>query len=85
MADKQKVKIDSIHIYDKALDWHRHFEKINGLEVPWEVYEEEALKKFEAVVEDPMADLKSLRQDGKMKVYQDQLDALLSKADITKS
>ncbi|GKE04661.1 hypothetical protein Tco_1396679, partial [Tanacetum coccineum] len=37
----------------------------NGLEVPWERYEE-VLKTFGAV-EDPMAHLKNLRQDGTIK------------------
>nr|GEX98160.1 gypsy/Ty3 retroelement polyprotein [Tanacetum cinerariifolium] len=48
-------------------------------------YEEEALKRFRAVVEDPIADLKNLRQTSTIKVYQDQFDVLLSKLDITES
>ncbi|GJT56679.1 hypothetical protein Tco_0991733 [Tanacetum coccineum] len=42
VANNQKVEIASIHLYDKALDWHI-FKKMNGLEVPWERYEEEIL------------------------------------------
>ncbi|GKD19667.1 putative mitochondrial protein, partial [Tanacetum coccineum] len=38
-----------------------------------------------AVVEDPVADLKNLRQTSTIKVYQDQFDVLLSKLDITES
>ncbi|GJX29422.1 transposon ty3-I gag-pol polyprotein [Tanacetum coccineum] len=62
-----------------------HFIKRNGLEVPCERYEKEGLKSFRAVVEDPMADLKNLMQNGTIKVYQDPFDALLSKVDITES
>nr|GEY23607.1 hypothetical protein [Tanacetum cinerariifolium] len=38
-----------------------------------------------AVVEDPMTDLKNLKQTSTIKVYQDEFDALLSKVDITES
>ncbi|GJS01327.1 reverse transcriptase domain-containing protein [Tanacetum coccineum] len=85
VADNQKVKIASIHLHDKALDWHRNFERRNGLEVTWEKYSEEVLQRFGSFVEDPMADLKNLRQTSTIKVYQDQFDALLSKVDITES
>ena len=33
VAANQKVPIASIRLYDKALDWHRHFERRNGVEV----------------------------------------------------
>ncbi|GJU46257.1 retrotransposable element Tf2 [Tanacetum coccineum] len=85
VADNQKVKIASIHLHDKALDWHRNFERRNGLEVTWERYSEEVLQRFGPIVEDPMADLKNLRQTSTIKVYQDEFDALLSKVDITES
>ncbi|GJU29374.1 ty3-gypsy retrotransposon protein [Tanacetum coccineum] len=71
VADNQKVKIASIHLHDKALDWHRNFERRNG--------------RFGPIVEDPMADLKNLRQTSTIKVYQDEFDALLSKVDIAES
>ncbi|GJS89213.1 gypsy/ty3 retroelement polyprotein [Tanacetum coccineum] len=32
VAENQKVRIASIHLHDKALDWHRNFERRNGLE-----------------------------------------------------
>ncbi|GJT31209.1 reverse transcriptase [Tanacetum coccineum] len=85
VAENQKVKIASIHLYDKALDWHRNFERRHGLEVTWERYSEEVLNRFGAVVKDPTANLKNLRKTSTIKVYQDQFDALLSKVDITES
>ncbi|GJT99565.1 hypothetical protein Tco_1109904 [Tanacetum coccineum] len=36
VSDNQKVRIALIHLYEKALDWDRHFERRNGLEVTWE-------------------------------------------------
>ncbi|GKD94419.1 hypothetical protein Tco_1374256 [Tanacetum coccineum] len=44
------VRIASIHLYDKALDWHRNFERRNGLEVTWEskvdITESQAISMF---------------------------------------
>nr|GEV12055.1 putative mitochondrial protein [Tanacetum cinerariifolium] len=75
--------------HDDVKGWiyrcNQHFERRNGLEVTWKRYANEVLKRFRAVVEDPMTDLKNLRQTNTIKVYQDQFDALLSKVDITKS
>ncbi|GJZ83951.1 transposon ty3-I gag-pol polyprotein [Tanacetum coccineum] len=63
------------------------FPKFNGDDVKGWIYRysEEVLKRFGAIVEDPVAILKNLRQTSKIKVYQDQFDALLSKVDITES
>ncbi|GKA21595.1 reverse transcriptase, partial [Tanacetum coccineum] len=73
------------HLNDKALDWHRNFERRNGLEVTWERYSEEVLQRYGPIMEDPMADLKNLRQTSTIKIYQDEFDALLSRVDITES
>ncbi|GJV00541.1 putative nucleotidyltransferase, ribonuclease H, partial [Tanacetum coccineum] len=51
VAGNQKVKIASIHLHDKALDWHRNFERRNGLEVTWEKYLEEVYQdQFDALL-----------------------------------
>nr|GEZ92871.1 retrovirus-related Pol polyprotein from transposon 297 family [Tanacetum cinerariifolium] len=57
----------------------------NGLEETWERYLEEVLQRFGPIVEDPMTDLKNLKQTSTIKVYQYEFDALLSKVDITDS
>nr|GEW64266.1 putative mitochondrial protein [Tanacetum cinerariifolium] len=37
-SDADKVTLISIHLYDKALFWHRQFVRIHGTNVSWEVY-----------------------------------------------
>nr|GEX01561.1 retrotransposable element Tf2 [Tanacetum cinerariifolium] len=58
---------------------------MNGLEVTWERYSKEVHERFGPIVEDPMADLKNLKQTSTIKVYQDEFDGLFSKVDITES
>nr|GEV64019.1 retrovirus-related Pol polyprotein from transposon 297 family [Tanacetum cinerariifolium] len=58
--EDDKVKIVSIHLYDKALAWHLQFLKTHGETMVWNVYEEGILKRFGTVNEDPMAELKNL-------------------------
>ncbi|GKF84256.1 hypothetical protein Tco_0249154, partial [Tanacetum coccineum] len=48
-----KVKIASIHLHDKALSWHQQFVKLQGENVVWIVYEEDILKRFGPINEDP--------------------------------
>ncbi|GJV27196.1 integrase, catalytic region, zinc finger, CCHC-type containing protein [Tanacetum coccineum] len=77
VSDEEKVRLASIHLYEKALTWHRQFEKINGDLVTWEVYEEEIYKRFGPYYEDPMEEIKNLRQNGTVPDYQDQFEALM--------
>ncbi|GJX68274.1 reverse transcriptase [Tanacetum coccineum] len=77
MDDEEKVRLASIHLYDKALAWHRQFEKINGDVVTWEVYEAAIYKRFGPCYEDPMEEIKNLRQNGTVPEYQDQFKALV--------
>ncbi|GKD51287.1 hypothetical protein Tco_1280263, partial [Tanacetum coccineum] len=58
--EEDKIKMVSIHLYDKALAWNLQFVKAHGGTVMWNVYEESILKRFGAVNEDPMAQLKNL-------------------------
>nr|GFA13297.1 gypsy/Ty3 retroelement polyprotein [Tanacetum cinerariifolium] len=58
---KDKVKIVSIHLHDRALIWYLQFVKIHEDKVTWNVYEEAIVKRFGPLNEDPMAQLKNLR------------------------
>ncbi|GJR83057.1 hypothetical protein Tco_0153842 [Tanacetum coccineum] len=69
VPDGDKIKIVSIHLYDKALAWHLQFIRAHGETVGWDVYEEGILKRFGVVNEDPMAELKNLRYGSNMKEY----------------
>ncbi|GJR79839.1 gypsy/ty3 retroelement polyprotein [Tanacetum coccineum] len=51
-----KIKLVSIHLYDRALTWHLQFIKTHGEAVTWAEYEEVMLKRFGDANEDPMAE-----------------------------
>nr|GEX13669.1 hypothetical protein [Tanacetum cinerariifolium] len=80
-----EVRLASIHLYDKALAWHRQFEKINGDVVTWEIYEAAIYKRFGPCYEDRMEEIKNLRQNGTVTDYQDQFEALVSRVELTES
>ncbi|GJU22229.1 retrotransposable element Tf2 [Tanacetum coccineum] len=48
VADNQKVRLVSMHIFDKALNWHKQFIRENCENVQWTVYERE--EQFEALM-----------------------------------
>ncbi|GJZ45547.1 retrotransposon-related protein [Tanacetum coccineum] len=75
----------SMHLYDKALEWHKQFLKIHGENVLWPDYEKEILARFSNVFEDPMVELKNLKQECEVQVYQDQIEVLLNRLDLTES
>ncbi|GKB99560.1 putative cytochrome P450 [Tanacetum coccineum] len=79
VAANQKVRLVSMHMFDKALNWHKQFVRKYGEEVDWNVYEREVRKRFDPVFEDPMVDLKNLKQVTSVQLYQEQFEALLNK------
>ncbi|GJU39438.1 reverse transcriptase [Tanacetum coccineum] len=83
--DNVKVKLASIHLYDKALAWHKQFEKVNGEFASWELYETTIYKRFGPCYEDPMEEIKNLRQEGTVSDYQDKFEALISRVELTES
>ncbi|GKE88747.1 gypsy/ty3 retroelement polyprotein, partial [Tanacetum coccineum] len=85
VSDVEKVRLASIHLYDKALAWHRQFEKIHGELVTWELYETEIYKRFGPCYEDPMEEIKNLSQSGTVPEYQDKFEALISRVELTES
>nr|GEV13224.1 hypothetical protein [Tanacetum cinerariifolium] len=75
----------SIHLYDKALACHLQFVMAHGDTMMWNVYEESILKRFRAVNEDPVAELKILRYGTNMKDYHSQFEQLITQVDIIES
>ncbi|GJU95853.1 glycoside hydrolase, catalytic domain-containing protein [Tanacetum coccineum] len=78
MAD-QKVRLLSVHLFDKALLWQRQFLKIHGDNVTWPVYRDAIVQRFGTVFDDPMSELKNVKYDNSAKDYQDKFDDLLSR------
>ncbi|GKA34796.1 gypsy/ty3 retroelement polyprotein [Tanacetum coccineum] len=85
VREEDKVKIVSIHIYDRALAWHLQFVRAYGENVTCLVYKEAILNRFREVNEDPMAELKNLRYKTTMKQYQSDFETLLNQVEITKA
>ena len=85
VSDEDKVKLVSIHMYDRALAWHLQFIKTYGEAVAWQVYEEAVLKRFGEVNEDPLAELKNLRYKTTMKQYQSDFETLLTQVTLTEA
>ncbi|GJV47826.1 reverse transcriptase [Tanacetum coccineum] len=82
MHDEDKVRVASIHLYDKALAWHIQFVKIYRETMTWELYESEIHRRFRACYEDPMEEIKNLKQTGIVPDYQDKLEALMSRMEL---
>ncbi|GJU92132.1 hypothetical protein Tco_1304555 [Tanacetum coccineum] len=55
VGEADKIKLVSIHLYDRILTWHLQFVKTHNEAVTWAAYEEAVLKRFRDVNEDPMA------------------------------
>ncbi|GJS25500.1 retrotransposon-related protein [Tanacetum coccineum] len=85
VSDEEKVRLASNHLYDKALAWHRQFEKTHGELVTWELYETETYKRFGPCYEDPMEEIKNLSQKGTVPEYQDKFEALISRVELNES
>ncbi|PWA55521.1 hypothetical protein CTI12_AA426720 [Artemisia annua] len=62
IQDDNKVNLVSIHLSDLALMWHRQFVRHLGEDVPWNVYREAILKRFGSVYDDPLGEIKKLKQ-----------------------
>ncbi|KAI4363877.1 hypothetical protein MLD38_020042 [Melastoma candidum] len=81
--DDQKVRIASVFMYRKALQWHYTFIKNRGgRDLPsWGEYIDALTARFgKTVFDDPMGALKNLKQEGScenMYVYMEEFDACL--------
>ncbi|PKI53800.1 hypothetical protein CRG98_025806 [Punica granatum] len=87
--DDVKVKLVAIHLEGKALQWHQAYVRSLGVEgkaVIWSEYVTAVVSRFgDSGYEDPMADLKNLRQVGFVQDYMTEFDALLNRVTITES
>lgn len=84
--DEARVKLAAIHLEGRALLWHQHYMKNRGQVVPsWEQYVKDITARFGDLFDDPMADLKALKQTGSVQSYHDSFDAIASKLDMNPS
>ncbi|GKB01117.1 hypothetical protein Tco_0829161 [Tanacetum coccineum] len=64
---------------------HKQFVRRFGENVTWQEYVREIKLRFDLVFEDPMVELKNLRQATLVQVYQDLFEALMNKVELTES
>ena len=80
-ADDFKLRIASLHLEGRALQWHQNYmgNKGNQRVLQWEEYIHALSIRFgEALYYDPMAELKNLRQVGTVQTYLDKFDEILN-------
>ncbi|GJX10084.1 retrotransposon-related protein [Tanacetum coccineum] len=85
IEEDMEVELASMHLYDQALVWHQQYVKKYGDRIPWEMYEGEVIKRFGAIYEDPIVDLKNLKQEGSVQQYQESFEALLNRVELNEA
>ncbi|KAL8089286.1 hypothetical protein AgCh_038908 [Apium graveolens] len=84
VTDTQKVRLTVIHLEGKALLWHQtYMQRCNHIIPTWSTYTEDINVRFGDLYEDPMAELKALRQQGSVQDYHDAFDALTSRITLS--
>ncbi|XP_042067267.1 uncharacterized protein LOC121810570 [Salvia splendens] len=85
VPEEERVRVAAIHLEGKALQWHRGFLSLHGEEayVDWGYYLSCLAARFGAQAYDgPLADLRNLKQKGKLQSYMDIFDELYPRAGI---
>ncbi|GKA78799.1 reverse transcriptase, partial [Tanacetum coccineum] len=59
----RKVQLASMHMFDAALVWYQQYVKKYIDNTPWEHFEVEVVKRFGVLYDDPIVELKNLKQD----------------------
>lgn len=84
IEDPYKVKIAAIHLEGKTLLWHPTYVKRKGeISLTWEEYVTDLTIRFGEPYDDPMAELKALKQGGSVQDYHDSFDAIASRLELT--
>ena len=60
IPDEQNIRLISVQLFDKAMMWHRHFIKLNGENVSWNVYKDAIIQRFGTVFDNPIVELKNV-------------------------
>lgn len=78
----QRVKLAAIHLEGRALLWHQNYAKSKSI-VSWSQYVQDITSRFGEIYDDPMADLKALKQTGTIQEYHDAFDNLASRLNLS--
>lgn len=84
IEDNQRVRLAAIHLEGRALLWHQNYmKKCLNILPTWAKYTEEITSRFGELYDDPMADLKALKQSGSVQEYHDMFDALAGRLQLS--
>lgn len=79
MPEVNQVQVAAIHLERRALQWHKGFSSLHGdvAYADWGCYISALAARFGAhAYEDPLADLRNLKQVGTLQQYMDDFDEL---------
>nr|GEY92164.1 reverse transcriptase [Tanacetum cinerariifolium] len=82
VPDGRKIQLASMHMFNVALVWYQQYVKKYHDNTLWEHFEVEVVKKFRVLYDDPIVELKNLKQTGSVQRYQGVFKALLNKVDL---
>nr|GEU31244.1 hypothetical protein [Tanacetum cinerariifolium] len=82
VPDGKKIQLASMHMFDAALVWYQQYVKKYTDNTPWEHFEVEVVKRFGVLYDDPIVELKNLKQTGSVQTYQEAFEALLNRVDL---
>ncbi|GJU69088.1 disease resistance protein [Tanacetum coccineum] len=82
VPDGRKIQLASMHMFDAALVWYQQYMKKYPDNTLWEHFEVEVVKRFGVLYDDPIVELKNLKQTGSVQHYQEAFEALLNKVDL---
>nr|GEZ68858.1 hypothetical protein [Tanacetum cinerariifolium] len=68
VPDGRKIQLAYMHMFDAALVWYQQYVKRYPDNTPWEHFEVEVVKRFGVLYDDPIVELKNLKQTGSPEV-----------------
>nr|GEU82867.1 hypothetical protein [Tanacetum cinerariifolium] len=68
--------------FSGALVWYQQYMKNYPDNTPWEHFKVEVVKRFGVLYDDPIVELKNLKQTGSVQTYQEAFEALLNRVDL---
>ncbi|GJY31598.1 gypsy/ty3 retroelement polyprotein [Tanacetum coccineum] len=69
VPDGRKIQLASIHKFDTALVWYQQYVKRYPDNTLWEHFDVEVVKRFGVLYDDPIVELKNLKQTGSVQNY----------------
>ena len=83
IPEASKINVISLHLDRCALHWHKNFIKNKDRRVEWREYKEAIKIRFSLLAyDDPIAEMKKLKQTGTLQEYLVAFDSLLDRAQL---